>query len=75
MSGATPLAPTLLHFGETDPHIPLSVAQALRDRHPAVMTHLYPAGHGFNCDERASFAADSAATARRRTLCLLQAVF
>jgi carboxymethylenebutenolidase len=30
--------------------------------------HLYPAGHGFNCDERSTYDAESAALARRRTL-------
>jgi carboxymethylenebutenolidase len=30
--------------------------------------HLYPAGHGFNCDERSSYDAASAALARERTL-------
>lgn len=70
-----PRAPVLLHFGETDHAIPLTVAEAVRQRHPAAITHLYPAGHGFNCDERASYDAASAALAKRRTLGLLQAVF
>jgi carboxymethylenebutenolidase len=30
--------------------------------------HFYPAGHGFNCDQRGSFNADSAKLARSRTL-------
>lgn len=70
-----PKAPTLLHFGEKDQNIPLSVAEGVRQRHPAVIVHTYPAGHGFNCDERASFDADSAALALRRTLGLLDAAF
>ena len=71
----TPCAPTLLHFGEQDHGIPLSVAEGVRARHPAVAVHLYPAGHGFNCDERGSFHPQSAALALRRTLGLLRAVF
>ncbi|MBP2292241.1 dienelactone hydrolase family protein [Azospirillum rugosum] len=70
-----PRAPTLLHFGEKDHAIPLTVADSVRDRHPSVMVHLYPAGHGFNCDERASYDAESAALAKQRTLGLLRAVF
>jgi carboxymethylenebutenolidase len=30
--------------------------------------HIYPAGHGFNCDERASHHEPSAVLARSRTL-------
>lgn len=71
----SPRAPTLLHFGEQDHAIPLSVAEAVRARHPTVAVHLYPAGHGFNCDERASHHPASAALARTRTLGLLRAVF
>lgn len=70
-----PRAPVLLHFGEKDHAIPLTVAEGVRARHPGVMVHLYPAGHGFNCDERASYDAPSAATAKRRTLGLLAAAF
>ncbi len=71
----TPRMPALLHFGEQDHAIPLSVADGVRDRHPAVAVHLYPAGHGFNCDERGSFHPESAALALQRTLGLLRAVF
>lgn len=70
-----PRVPTLLHFGEQDHAIPLEVAEGVKARHPAVPVHLYPAGHGFNCDERGSFHRDSADLARARTLGLLRAVF
>ena len=30
--------------------------------------HVYPAGHGFNCDQRASYEPKSAEIARERTL-------
>jgi carboxymethylenebutenolidase len=36
--------------------------------HPNVPTYIYPAGHGFNCDERGSWHADSAKLARERTI-------
>jgi carboxymethylenebutenolidase len=70
-----PRVPTLLHFGEQDHAIPLTVPDEARRRHPTAALHLYPAGHGFNCDERGSFHADSAALARQRTLGMLRAVF
>lgn len=66
--------PTLLHFGETDAAIPLDGVEAFRRRHPALPLHLYPAGHGFNCDQRASHHAPSAELAWRRSLAFLDAV-
>jgi len=33
---------------------------------------IYPANHGFNCDQRASFDAPSAKLARERTLAFLR---
>jgi carboxymethylenebutenolidase len=45
-----------------------TVAEALRTAHPEVEIHVYPAGHGFNCDQRGSFDATSAALARERSL-------
>jgi len=33
-----------------------------------VTTHFYAAGHGFNCDQRASYNAKAAKLARERTL-------
>ena len=68
-----PRCPVLAHFGEKDAGIPLSVVDALRRAHPKVEVHLYPAGHGFNCDQRGSFEPDSAALARERTLGFLNA--
>jgi carboxymethylenebutenolidase len=41
---------------------------AIGAAHADVPVHVYPAGHGFNCDRRASYHAESAKTARRRTL-------
>lgn len=71
----TPRAPVLLHFGEKDTAIPLSVSEEVRAARPEVMVHLYPAGHGFSCDERASYDADSARRAWTRTQGLLEAAF
>jgi carboxymethylenebutenolidase len=61
------------HFGEKDHAIPLDEVDAVRKANPGVEVFLYPAGHGFNCDERASYDAQSAALARTRTLELFRA--
>jgi carboxymethylenebutenolidase len=63
-----PRVPTQLHFGENDASIPMSDVEALRAAHPEVQVFVYPAGHGFNCDARASYHADSAALAKQRTI-------
>jgi carboxymethylenebutenolidase len=63
-----PRCPVLLHFGETDASIPPEQYRLVMSKHPTIPTHLYPAGHGFNCDERASYHAPSAVLARQRTL-------
>ena len=69
----TPRCPVLAHFGERDASIPLTVPEALRKAHPEVEIHIYPAGHGFNCDQRGSFDAPSAKLARERSLAFLNA--
>jgi len=63
-----PRCPTQGHFGEKDHAIPQSEVEAVRRANPDVPIYMYPAGHGFSCDARASYDADSAALARRRTL-------
>lgn len=60
--------PTLLHFGVDDEHIPFEQVRAFRANRPDVSVFDYPAGHGFNCDERPSFNAESAQLALQRTL-------
>ena len=67
-----PRCPVLLHFGETDQSIPPEHHARIRAAHPNLPLHLYPAGHGFNCDQRASYHAPSAALARQRTLDFLR---
>jgi carboxymethylenebutenolidase len=68
LNGERPQCPTMLHFGETDASIPLNQARAVAKSHPDVVTHFYAAGHGFNCDQRASYNAAAAKLARERTL-------
>jgi len=64
--------PVMAHFGEHDTHIPAASVRAWQAKHPGVEAHLYDAGHGFNCDQRASYHAPSAALARERTLAFLR---
>lgn len=64
-----PRIKTLLHFGELDKHPSVETARALAARYPQLPAHIYPGvGHGFNCDQRASYDAQAAALARERTL-------
>ena len=64
----TPGCPTMLHFGERDKGIPLTDVEIIRKARPDVTIHIYPADHGFNCDERGSWEPTSARIARERTL-------
>jgi carboxymethylenebutenolidase len=65
---ATPRCPMLFHFGEHDGHISLKDVEQVRQAFPQGTYHLYPAGHGFNCSERADFDAASAHLAFERTI-------
>jgi carboxymethylenebutenolidase len=65
-----PKCPTQMHFGEQDQHIPMSDVEAIRAKRADCDVFVYPAGHGFYCDERGSFDAPSAKLARERTLAL-----
>ena len=60
--------PLLMHFGERDEGIPLSYVEQIKAAQPEATVHIYDAGHGFNCDRRASFDEASATLARRRTI-------
>jgi carboxymethylenebutenolidase len=66
--GEQPKCPVMLHWGETDHSIPLDKARQFAAAHADQTHHFYSAGHGFNCDQRGSFQAESADLARRRTL-------
>lgn len=66
-----PKRPVLYHFGEKDPYISSTDVEKIRAADPGGEFHLYPADHGFNCDERGSYDAGSAQLARQRTLAFL----
>jgi carboxymethylenebutenolidase len=71
ISGRTaekPRVPVLFHFGEKDTHIPQSAVAEIKSAYPQGVYHLYPADHGFNCTDRASFEPASAQLALQRSL-------
>ena len=63
-----PACPVMAHFGERDSNIPTAGVKALAAAHPSAQVFLYPADHGFNCDQRGAFDAPAARLARERTL-------
>jgi carboxymethylenebutenolidase len=69
--GKSPRRPVMYHFGERDPHIPPSDIEKIRAADPTGIFHLYPADHGFNCNERGAFDPASAQLAHERTLAFL----
>jgi carboxymethylenebutenolidase len=71
-SGEKPKCPVMAHFGERDAHIPVAGVRKFAADHPEVQVFVYPADHGFNCDERGSYDAASAKLARKRTLDFLR---
>jgi len=66
-----PTCPVMFHFGEEDTGIPVDQVKEIAAAHPQHELHSYPAGHGFNCDMRGSYDAESAEVARERTLAFL----
>lgn len=67
-----PKVPTMLHFGETDHSIPMSDVEIVKQKRPDVETFVYPAGHGFSCDERGNYHEPSHKQALERTLGLMK---
>jgi len=63
-----PKCPVLFHWGETDQSLPLDQVKAFAAKHSGETHYFYPAGHGFNCDQRESYDAASAKLARTRSL-------
>lgn len=68
----TPRCPVQLHFGAEDHSIPATDIETIRKARPEIECFVYEgAGHGFGCDERASYDAKSAALAQERSLAFL----
>ncbi|MEC7440143.1 MAG: dienelactone hydrolase family protein [Pseudomonadota bacterium] len=77
-AGLVAHCPVLAHFGERDQTIPMegvkTFIKAQVDADPAVISHIYDADHGFNCDARGQFDASAAEMAWERTLAFLDRV-
>jgi len=65
-------AALLFHFGERDGSIPPADIEATRKAQPQAEVRTWPAGHGFNCDQRADYDADCARDALAVTLDFLR---
>ena len=64
-----PRCPVMYHYGTEDQSIPLTDVERIRAAWPDAPVYTYQgAGHGFNCEQRASYDAQAAALARTRTL-------
>jgi carboxymethylenebutenolidase len=63
-----PAASVMLHFGKQDTHILAADVEKVHAAHPEVEIYWYDAGHGFNCDARASYNPAAAKQARERSL-------
>ncbi len=64
-----PKAPVMYHFGAEDSYIPESTIEQIREADPSGIFHIYEgAGHGFNCDDRDSYDAESAKLSEKRSL-------
>ena len=64
-----PKCPVQMHFGDQDAGIPMSDVEIIKQKQTGAEIHVYPnAGHGFHCDERASFHQPSADIAWPRSM-------
>ena len=62
-----PRVPTMLHFGDQDQSIPMTDVDKIKKARPETPIYVYHGGHGFHCDERASFNAEAAQVAACRS--------
>jgi carboxymethylenebutenolidase len=66
--GEKPKVPVMFHWGETDQSIPLDKAKEVAAAHKDQTHYFYPAGHGFNCDQRGSYNAEASKLAKSRSV-------
>ncbi len=67
--GETPKVPVMLHFGDKDHGIPIENVEKIKAAHPDIPVYRYAeAEHGFHCDQRPSYHADSDKLSTERTL-------
>jgi carboxymethylenebutenolidase len=64
-----PRCPIVYHFGDQDASIPLPDIEKIKRANPSSPLYVYAAaGHGFNCDERASYSDKDAQLAFERSI-------
>ena len=64
-----PRCPIVYHFGDKDASIPMTDIEKIKQANPSSAVYVYAgAGHGFNCDERASYSENDARLAFERSL-------
>lgn len=64
-----PKCPTIVHYGDKDPIVPMPDIEKIRAAYPKVPLYIYPGcGHGFNNPEQPTYNADAAALMFKRTL-------
>ena len=67
-----PQCPIVYHFGDQDHAIPMADIEKIKNTYPNAEVYVYAgAGHGFNCDERASYSAGDARVAFDRSIAFL----
>jgi carboxymethylenebutenolidase len=68
-----PKCPTQMHFGRKDAHITMDMVDEISKKRPECEVYVYDeADHGFHCDERGSYHAESAKIAWGRTTAFLE---
>jgi len=65
---AQPMCPVMFQLAERVRSPTIAQAREIAAAHPQAVTHVYPADHGFNCDQRGSYDPASATLARQRSL-------
>ena len=64
-----PMCPLMFHFGELDQNPSPEIGKQMLAANPTATGFFYPGGnHGFNCDQRPSYHAESSKLARERTI-------
>ena len=63
-----PKVPVQYHFGAQDKSIPPETVEKIRAADGGGQLYVYPADHGFNCDQRSAYDVEAARLAHERTL-------
>jgi len=65
----SPKVPVMLHFGDKDHGIPIETVEKIKVAHPEVPVYRYAeAEHGFHCNQRPSYHAESDKLSTERTM-------